>query len=90
MKFTSGEITPKSLGFEILDLDGNNVIEFENVTFRPSPPLPGEFYSFQGVDFDLDQVVFPRFGEYTMIFRVDGVDMHRMLFRVRGKIITLA
>ena len=82
MKFTAAEIGPKKLGFHLLDLDGNDVIEFEERIWEPAPPPPGEFYSFDGVEFDLDHVPFPKFGEYTMVLQLDGVDIHEMLFRV--------
>ena len=82
MKFTASEIGPKKLGLHILDLDGNDVIEFKDVPWEPAPPPPGEFYSFDSVEFEIGHVAFPRFGEYTIIFQVDGVDLHRMLFRV--------
>lgn len=83
MKFTAAESGPKTLAFHVIDLDGNDIVEFEDVIIDAGPPLPGDFYSFDGVQFDLSHVRFPQFGEYTMIFRVDGVDVHRMSYRLR-------
>jgi len=83
MKTTAADVGPKRLGFTIIDLDGNDVIEFGDQEWTPEPPPPGEFYRYDGVDFNLNDVSFPEFGEYTMIFRVDGVDLHRMIFNVR-------
>ena len=84
MKFVAAEIAPKILSLHILDLDGNDVIEFEDVSWTPAPPLPGEFYSLDGVEFPLGQVEFPKFGEYTIVFGLDGVDMEEWLFRVES------
>ena len=82
MKFTSAKAGPKTLGFHIMDLDGMDIVEFEDASIEAGPPLPGDFYSFDSVTFDLGRVPFPRFGEYTMIFRVDGIDVHRMSYRI--------
>ena len=83
MKFTAAEAGPKTLGFHITDLDGEDVVEFEDAFIEIEPPLPGDFYNVHRVHFDLSHVDFPKFGEYTMIFRVDGVDVHQMSYRLR-------
>ena len=85
LKFTAAETGLKKLGFHIMDLDGNAVVEFEDVELMVEPPIRGESYSFYPVEFPLSEVQFPEFGEYTMIFRVDGVDKHRMSYRLRQK-----
>ncbi len=64
---------------------------YEKAAQRPQwEPPPGEFYSFDSVEFPLGHVGFPKFGEYTMISQLDWVDIHRMLFRVSMAIPAIA
>ena len=82
MKFTAAEVRPMRIGIHVLDLDGNEAGPSGERPFDPPPPLPGSFYRYQRIEVNMGNTIFPRFGEYNVVWRLDGVDLHSMLLRV--------
>ena len=88
LKYPSGEAGTHNVEIRFADIDGREIHEpmGQNVAFMEAPP--GEFYGFHRMDVNLGDLVFPSFGEYSIVWFLDDVEMHRMGFTIADQATT--
>jgi hypothetical protein len=82
MRFSVVEVGPKKLGVRIIDADGNNIVPPIDGNVNVDPPPAGYTNRTLRVALGIHGLEFPRFGDYSVSFLVEGQEVARVPLKV--------
>lgn len=82
IRFNSVEIGAKRIGVSVIDADGQNIVSPIDATFELEPPPAGFTYRNQGLALSFYGVQFPRYGDYSVSWLVDSLEVKHVSLRV--------
>lgn len=82
IKFSSTEVGQKQVGMRLIDEDGNNIVPPMDTTLNVVQPPPGFLYRTQRIALALHGVTFPRHGDYSVSWLVDGQEIKTVHMKV--------
>ena len=82
IKFSATEAGPKRVGMHLIDEDGNSIVPPLDTTINVNPPPPGFLYRNQRIALAMHGVTFPRYGDYTVSWLVDGQEIKTVPLKV--------
>ena len=81
MQFSTDELDPKHIGLRIVDADGAEITTLDR-QFDLIPPGPGYTYRTHRVEVKIENTIFPSFGDYAVIWLLEGSEIHRSTLKV--------
>ena len=81
LQFSSVEVGPKDVGLRVVDADGTVIVQLDN-TVQVQPPPPGYLYRTQRVAMGLGNVKFESYGDYSVIWLLQGNEIHRASLKI--------
>jgi hypothetical protein len=82
IKFSTTEVGQKRVGMHLIDEDGKSVVPPLDATINVNPPPPGFLYRNQRIALAMHGVTFPRYGDYTVSWLVDGQEIKTVPLKV--------
>lgn len=82
LRFSSVEMGQKQLGVRVIDADGVNVIPPIDAPMNVEAPRLGYTYRVQRIALALHGIGFPRYGDYSVRWLVDGNEVKSVPLRV--------
>ena len=82
LQFSSVETGTKQIGLRVVDADGHNVIPAIDQELIVQPPANGFTYRNQRIVFGLGDIRFNAFGDYAIVFLVNGQEVSRTPVRL--------
>ena len=82
LKFTSVEVGEKQIGIRVIDADGTAIVPPIDATINVLAPEPGMTHRGQRIALALHGVRFPRYGDYSVRWLVNGQEVKSIPIRV--------
>ena len=82
INFSSAEVGTKRVGLHIIDADGKDISPPMDQPINVPAPQPGYLFRTQRIVLGLRSLNFPAFGDYSVIWLIDGTEVHHMTVKV--------
>lgn len=82
IKFSSTEVGQKRIGMYLIDEDGKNIVPPMDATINVAHPPPGFLYRNQRIALAMHRVTFPRHGDYSICWLLDGQEIKTVHIKV--------
>jgi hypothetical protein len=82
LRFSMVEGGQKQIGVRVIDADGREIVPSLDTTVTIAPPLPGYTYRVQRIALALYGVSFPRYGDYSVRWLVNGTEVQSVPLKV--------
>ena len=77
VRFGPGETGTHEISIRLIDSDGDDIANPIDETFTVPPPPSTHFYRNHRITTPVENLVFPKYGEYVVIWLLDGHEVHR-------------
>ena len=77
LRFTSVEVGTKQIALRLVDADGHDIVPGIDQALNVPDPMPGYTYRTQRIVVGLGNVRFEKFGDYAVVFLVNGQEASR-------------
>jgi len=77
LRFTSVETGTKQIALRLVDADGHDIVSGIDQALNVPDPTPGYTYRTQRIVIGLGNVRFEKFGDYAVVFLVNGQEASR-------------
>ena len=77
LRFTSVEAGTKQIALRLVDADGHDIVPGIDQALNVPDPMPGYTYRTQRIVIGLGNVRFEKFGDYAVVFLVNGQEASR-------------
>lgn len=77
LRFTSVEVGTKQIALRLVDADGHDIVPGIDQALNVPDPMPGYTYRTQRIVIGLGNVRFEKFGDYAVVFLVNGQEASR-------------